>query len=229
MSEPRTKLGWWLRGAQTRRMFARALGGGERPNNTYLSMATRALDAVATEINEKPWTDFTAAEPNPSPDAATEPSTEAGRLRNIRDAVDAARPGDLQALRSFEDDFRWLLLLAEARAARLNQDGSASSVPPALDVERLHEAMRRAYIVDGMTAESIAAAYAAETPEPRQTMSRPDDGMGLGLMLVGGGIAFACLVTLLAVLFGVKGLFALLLFVLIYIIVWSLIHLQSKN
>ena len=50
----------WLRLAQTRRMFARALGGGERPNETYLSMATITLDAVATEWARVPWAEAEA-------------------------------------------------------------------------------------------------------------------------------------------------------------------------
>lgn len=45
----------WLRAAPTRRMFARALGGGEHPNDEYLSMATAVLDKVATEVEDKPW------------------------------------------------------------------------------------------------------------------------------------------------------------------------------
>lgn len=40
-------------------MFARGLGGGETPNDTYLSMATKMLDAVATEVRSKPWVDPT--------------------------------------------------------------------------------------------------------------------------------------------------------------------------
>jgi hypothetical protein len=51
----------WLRGSQTRRMFARALGGGEHPNDTYLSMVTKTLDAVATEVADKPWADLPSA------------------------------------------------------------------------------------------------------------------------------------------------------------------------
>ncbi len=50
----------WLRLARTRRMFARALGGGERPNETYLAMATTALDAVATEWARVPWAEAEA-------------------------------------------------------------------------------------------------------------------------------------------------------------------------
>ena len=52
------------------------------------------------------------------------------RLQAIRDAADAARPGDLQALWSFEADFRWLLSLALAAS-------------PATDRERLWEGLRR--------------------------------------------------------------------------------------
>lgn len=63
----------WLRAAQTRRMFARALGGGERPNDTYLSMATDVLDKVATEVGAKPWTN--ALLPEPGSGTPDEPST----------------------------------------------------------------------------------------------------------------------------------------------------------
>ena len=45
----------WLRRSGTRRMFARALGGGDKPNDTYLRMATTVLDKVATEVTAKPW------------------------------------------------------------------------------------------------------------------------------------------------------------------------------
>lgn len=45
----------FLHSAPTRRMFARALGGGEHPNDEYLSMATAILDKVATEVEDKPW------------------------------------------------------------------------------------------------------------------------------------------------------------------------------
>ena len=56
VTEPETPaLIRWLRAAPTRRMFARALGGGERPNDTYLSMATDILDKVATEVEDRPW------------------------------------------------------------------------------------------------------------------------------------------------------------------------------
>lgn len=47
-----------------------------------------------------------------------EPQPDAQRLQAIRDAVDCARPGDVQALWSFEADFRWLLSLAESAAQR---------------------------------------------------------------------------------------------------------------
>lgn len=45
----------WLRLSPTRRMFARALGGGEHPNDTYLRMAAEMLDVVAKEWARVPW------------------------------------------------------------------------------------------------------------------------------------------------------------------------------
>lgn len=54
-----TPLRRWLRSARTRRQVAKALGGGNNPNESYMRMATSVLNFLWTDAINQPHTDPT--------------------------------------------------------------------------------------------------------------------------------------------------------------------------